>query len=119
MSPSAMPKPSSLAVNPIAHGPDKLCNFGAIVSGVDLNDISDEDLQAIKNAVYKYRVIVIKGQHMLDPIKHWEFVTRLDPEAAPVHGHGSVKDFKKKGGFLSVSTQIADLSMPQEISQCD
>lgn len=106
MSPTAMPKPSTLAVNPVAHGPDKLCNFGATVSGADLNDLSDEDLQAIKDAVYKYRVIVIKGQHNLEPIKQWEFVTRLDPNATPVHGHGSVKDFKKTGGFLSVSTHI-------------
>ena len=103
MSPSKIPKPSALVVKPIAHSPEKLCNFGATVSGIDLNDLSDEDLQSIKDAVYTYRVIVIKGQHNLEPIKHWEFVTRLDPNAAPVYGHGSVKDFKKTGGFISVS----------------
>jgi xanthine dioxygenase len=103
MSPSKLPKPSTLVVKPMSHGPDKLCNFGAIVSGIDLNNLSDEDLQSIRDAVYTYKVMVIKDQHNLEPVKHWEFITRLDPNAAPVHGHGSAKDFKKTGGFISVS----------------
>jgi xanthine dioxygenase len=109
MAPSTVPKPSTLVVEPILHGPDKLCNFGATVSGVNLNNLSDEDLQSIKDAVYMYRVIVIKGQHNLEPIKHWEVVTRLDPNAAPVHGHGSAQDFKKTGGFISVSAESQEI----------
>src|SRR5438045_9047887 len=101
MSPSAMPKPSTLVVKPIEHAHDKLCNFGATISGVDLNDISDEDVQAIKNAAHKYRLVVIKSQNGLDPIKHWEFVTRLDPGAKQVHSHGTAKDFTKHGGVIA------------------
>lgn len=91
-----------MVVKPINHGPGKLCNFGATVTEIDLNDLSDEDLMNLKDATHKYKVIVIKNQHNLEPIKHWELVMRLDPTAVPVHGHGTVKDFKKTGGFLSV-----------------
>lgn len=89
-------------VKPISHGPGALCNFVVTVTGIDLNDLSEEDLMRLKEATHKYKAIVIKIQHNLEPIKHWEFIARLDPTAAPVHGHGTGKDFKKTGGFLSV-----------------
>ena len=52
MSPSKSPKPSALVVaKPIAHGRGKLCNFNATVSGIDLNNLSNENLQSIKDTV--------------------------------------------------------------------
>jgi xanthine dioxygenase len=105
-----MPKESTMVVKPISHGPGKLCNFGATVTGIDLNNLVDEDVTRLKEATHKYKVIVIKNQHNLEPIKHWELVTRLDPTAKQVHGHGTVKDFKKTGGFLSVRTPFRHIS---------
>ncbi|KAL3422665.1 alpha-ketoglutarate dependent xanthine dioxygenase [Phlyctema vagabunda] len=90
-----------MIITPIKHSPDKKCNFGATITGLDLNHISDEELQALKRATHRYQVVVIKNQHDLDPVKHWELVTRLDPAAPQVHGHGTVKEFAKNGGLLS------------------
>lgn len=70
MPPSRMPKESTTVVKPISHGPGKLCNFGATVTGIDLNDLSDEDVVILKEAAHKYKVIVIKIQHNLELIKH-------------------------------------------------
>ncbi|KAK0099658.1 hypothetical protein ONS95_013449 [Cadophora gregata] len=100
MSPSRVLE-SKMIVTPIKHGLDKKCTMGATVTGVDLNDISNEDLAALREATHKYQLVMIKGQHDLNPVKHWELVTRLDPEAPNVHGHGTVQQFKKVGGLLS------------------
>jgi hypothetical protein len=35
----------------IKHAADKKCTMGAIISGLDLNDISNEDLAALKDAI--------------------------------------------------------------------
>jgi len=79
-----------------------LCNYGATVTGLDLNDLSDENIAALKAATHKYQLIMIKDQHDLDPVKHWEMISRMDPTAKQVHGHGTVKEFAKTGGMLAV-----------------
>ena len=76
--------------------------MGATIEGLELNNISDDDLETLRAATHKYQLVGIKGQHNLDPVKHWELVSRLDPTAPQVHGHGTVKEFKETGGILSV-----------------
>jgi alpha-ketoglutarate-dependent taurine dioxygenase len=101
MSPSRISE-SKIAITPLKHSADKKCKLGATITGLDLNNISDEDLEALREATHKYQLVVIKDQHGLDPGKHWELVSRLDPTAPQVHGHGTVKEFNKTGGMLSV-----------------
>lgn len=94
---------SQIAITPLKHAVDKKCTMGATVTGLDLNNMSDEELATLKEATHKYQVVMIKDQHNLDPVKHWELVTRLDPEAElNTHGHGTVKEFAKTGGMLAV-----------------
>jgi xanthine dioxygenase len=95
-----------MIITPLKHAADKNCNFGATITGLDLNNISEEDLEALKVAIHKYQLVMIKDQHKLDPEKHWELVSRLDPTAPQVHGHGTVKEFQKTGGMLSVSSTV-------------
>jgi alpha-ketoglutarate-dependent taurine dioxygenase len=101
MSPSRIAE-YKIAITPLKHSADKKCKLGATITGLDLNNISDEDLEALREATHKYQLVVIKDQHELDPVKHWELVSRLDPAAPQVHGHGTVKGFNKTGGMLSV-----------------
>ena len=101
MSPSRIAD-SKIAITPLKHSANKKCKLGATITGLDLNNISDEDLEALREATYKYQLVVIKDQLELDPVKHWELVSRLDPTAPQVHGHGMVKEFNKTGGMLSV-----------------
>ncbi|EME80012.1 uncharacterized protein MYCFIDRAFT_32001, partial [Pseudocercospora fijiensis CIRAD86] len=75
--------------------------FGAIITGLDLNNISDADVKHLRDAIWTHKVVVVKGQHDLDPKKHWELVARFDPEAEQVHSHGDIKTFQNKGGMLS------------------
>jgi alpha-ketoglutarate-dependent taurine dioxygenase len=100
MSPSKISE--GIVITSLKHSPDKDCPMGATITGIDLNDISDEDLEALRAATHEYQLVVIKDQHNLDPVKHWEFITRLDPAAPQVHGHGTVQQFAKTGGMLAV-----------------
>jgi hypothetical protein len=95
-----------MVVTPIKHAADKKTTMGATITGLDLNNISNEDLEALREAVHRFQYVTIKDQRDLDPVKHWELVTRLDPTAPQVHGHGTVKEFSKVGGLLSVGTML-------------
>lgn len=63
---------------------------------------TDADVQALKDAIWEHKVVVVKGQKNLPPIKQWELVTRFDPTAPQVHSHGTISTIKKVGGLLSV-----------------
>ncbi|KUJ20037.1 Clavaminate synthase-like protein [Mollisia scopiformis] len=93
-----------MVITPIKHGADKKCKLGATVTGLDLNNVSDEDLATLKEATHRYQLLMIKDHHNLDVKKHWELVTRLDPTAHEVHGHGTVAQFAKTGGMLAKRT---------------
>ncbi|KAI1803794.1 Clavaminate synthase-like protein [Daldinia bambusicola] len=84
-------------------------NYGAIVSNIDLNDISDLDVRHLADAIWTHKVIVVKEQKDLAPIKQWELVTRFDPDAPQVHSHGDLKTFNSKGGLLSKSRQVVGI----------
>ncbi len=101
MSPSKLLE-SQMVITPLKHGVDKKCNYGAEIRGLDLNHLSDEDIQALREAAHKYQLLMIKDQHDLDVVKHWEMIARMDPDAPEVHGHGTVKEFQKTGGMLAV-----------------
>lgn len=122
MSPSAMAPEVTFTVTPMNKSPKEKHNFGAIVTDLDLNDISgectsifrwfsnycintslDADVQHLSDAIWTHKVIVVKGQKDLAPIKQWELVTRFDPNSPQVHSHGDLKTFNAKGGLLSVS----------------
>lgn len=63
---------------------------------------TDSDVKALADAIWTHKLVVVRGQQKLPPIKQWELVTRFDPKAPLVHSHGDVKTFNKQGGLLSV-----------------
>ncbi|KAJ5997626.1 hypothetical protein N7522_009286 [Penicillium canescens] len=100
---------TSFTVAPVERTPGQKFNFGARVTGVDLNNISDEDVDRLKAAVWRHKVIVVKAQHDLDPKKQWELVTRLDPKASDGHSHGDLKTFRAKGGLLAQGREVVGI----------
>lgn len=71
-----------------------------------LMSLLDGDVKALKDVIWAEKVIIVKGQQDLLPIKQWELVTRFDPEAPQVHSHGTLNAFNKNGGILSVRDQL-------------
>ncbi|KAL6413003.1 putative alpha-ketoglutarate dependent xanthine dioxygenase protein [Ilyonectria robusta] len=105
--PSRIDPPSaSFTAKPLPLEEGKKANFGVIVEGLDLNNISDADVNELKKTIWDKKVIIVKGQKDLLPIKQWELVTRFDPDAPQVHSHGTVKAFNKHGGILSSSRDV-------------
>ncbi|TDZ21875.1 Cytochrome P450 monooxygenase BOA7 [Colletotrichum orbiculare MAFF 240422] len=86
--------------------PGKKTKFGATITGLDINNISDEDLLSLRRAVWRHKLVIIKGQHDLKPIKHWELVTRLDPDAGPQNPELFMKDFHPRGGGILASRGV-------------
>jgi alpha-ketoglutarate-dependent taurine dioxygenase len=37
-------------------------------------------MDGLRNAVWQHKVVIVKGQHKLDPKKQWDLVRQLDPE---------------------------------------
>ena len=83
-----------MAITPLEHGVDKKCNVGATIAGIDLKNIPNEELEALRDATHRYQLVIIKGQHEPDPVKQWQLLTRLDPTTPQVHGHGTVRSVK-------------------------
>ncbi|KAF2444154.1 Clavaminate synthase-like protein [Karstenula rhodostoma CBS 690.94] len=81
-------------------------NFGAVIEGIDLEDISDSEVKALADAIWTHKLVIVKGQHHVRPIKQWELVTRFDPDAPLVHSHGDLKTFNKQGGLLSKGRDV-------------
>lgn len=52
-----------MVVTPLKHGAAKKYEFGATVTGLDLNDISNEDLEILREETHKYQLLMIKDQH--------------------------------------------------------
>lgn len=103
MSPSTLAAEASFTITPMTKSPKEKHDFGAIVTDLDLNDITDADVRHLSDAIWTHKVVVVKGQKDLPPIKQWELVTRFDPDSPQVHSHGDMKTFNSKGGLLSVS----------------
>ncbi|KAJ4400046.1 hypothetical protein N0V91_009021 [Didymella pomorum] len=91
-------------VTPFVKTASEKYNFGAVVENIDLGNIdarADSNVKALADAIWTHKLVVVKGQQSLSPIKQWELVTRFDPEAPLVHSHGDLKTFNKQGGLLS------------------
>ncbi|KAJ5525083.1 hypothetical protein N7494_011733 [Penicillium frequentans] len=104
-----MDKCTSFTVTPLERTPEQKFNFGACVTGVDLNTLSDEDIDRLKAAIWRHKVIVVKAQHSLDPKKQWDLVTRLDPNARDGHSHGNLTTFRAKGGLLAQGREVVGI----------
>ncbi|KAK5108471.1 hypothetical protein LTR62_008289 [Meristemomyces frigidus] len=109
MSPSALIPEPTFDVQELYKSAKEQYNFGATITGLDLNTISLTDVQHLKEAIWTHKVVIVKGQKDLDPKKQWELVTRFDPNAPQVHSHGDIKTFQAKGGMLSKSRQVVGI----------
>ncbi|KAI0884807.1 Clavaminate synthase-like protein [Annulohypoxylon maeteangense] len=109
MSPSTITAEASFTITPMVKSPKDKHDFGAVVTDLDLNDITDADVRHLSDAIWTHKVVVVKGQKDLAPIKQWELVTRFDPDSPQVHSHGDVKTFNSKGGLLSKSREVVGI----------
>ncbi|KAF3070876.1 hypothetical protein GL218_00667 [Daldinia childiae] len=72
MSPSATISEATFTITPMKKSSNDKHDYGAIVSDIDLNNINDIDVRHLADAIWTHKVIVVKGQKGLAPIKQWD-----------------------------------------------
>lgn len=83
-----------LQISPLPTASNSAVDFGVQIENVDLETLSDEDFDLIRNAVYNHHVVVLKGQQGLSPKAQYELTRRFDP-ASDNYGHGKTLDAKR------------------------
>jgi alpha-ketoglutarate-dependent taurine dioxygenase len=71
--------------------PSSSVDFGATLSSVDVENLSDAGLETIRDALYHNHVICVKSQAGLSPRAQAELTRRFDPPALS-YGHRKTLD---------------------------
>jgi xanthine dioxygenase len=79
---------SSIKVEALPRTVDSRCDIGAVITRVDINNLTDADFDVIRNALYTHQVIVLKGQAAATPKAQFELTNRFDPTCTS-YGHGN------------------------------
>ncbi|CAK7275096.1 Alpha-ketoglutarate-dependent xanthine dioxygenase xan-1 [Sporothrix epigloea] len=85
---------SAIQVTPLTPAEGSKVNFGAVVSNVDIENLTDADFEVIQENLYKNQVLVFPNQSHVTPKKQFELTQRFDP-ASDSYGHGKTLDAKK------------------------
>ncbi|KAK3688409.1 hypothetical protein B0T22DRAFT_459359 [Podospora appendiculata] len=85
---------ASPLVTPLAFPEGSPINFGASVTGIDIENLTDDDFALIRSALFNHQVVVFKNQSHVSPKAQFELTQRFDP-AATSYGHGKVVDAKR------------------------
>ncbi|ETK83179.1 hypothetical protein F441_11806 [Phytophthora nicotianae CJ01A1] len=95
----ASSQPRTMAIQAIQVTPIQVPNgsavdFGAAITNVDLENITDKDFDVIRNTLYNSHVVLLKNQQGVSPRAQYELTKRFDP-AASTYGHGKTLDVKR------------------------
>ncbi|KKY16032.1 putative alpha-ketoglutarate dependent xanthine dioxygenase [Diplodia seriata] len=89
-----MPHSVSPSVQPLPKAPGSDVDFGAVVTGLDLENMSDADFDFLHDALYRNSVVVVKTSPQLSPKAQYELTQRFDPSSSN-YGHGKTLDAKR------------------------
>lgn len=102
----------TLDVKPLSSPENSFLDFGAEINNANLEHLSEDDFNIIRNALYNYHVVVLRNQAGLSPKAQYELTRRFDPTAgklssllvsktvidrftAETYGHGKTLDAKR------------------------
>ncbi|POM65564.1 Clavaminate synthase-like protein [Phytophthora palmivora] len=84
----------TIQVTPIQAPEGSAVDFGATISNVDLENLTDENFNIIRNALYNEHVVVLKNQQGVSPRAQYELTKRFD-QTATTYGHDKTLDVKR------------------------
>ncbi|OIW32154.1 alpha-ketoglutarate dependent xanthine dioxygenase [Coniochaeta ligniaria NRRL 30616] len=84
----------SIVVEPLPVPKGSQASFGAVVSNVDIENLTDDAFASIRDALFTHQVLVFKGQSHVTPKAQFELTRRFDP-AGTSYGHGKTLDAKR------------------------
>ncbi|KAK3990016.1 hypothetical protein QBC44DRAFT_325975 [Cladorrhinum sp. PSN332] len=91
-----MPSATAPTVQPLTPPAGSKINFGATVTGVDIENLSDSDFKLIRSALYTHQVLIFKSQSHVSPLAQYALTQRFDPLAQGSYGHGAAIPSAKK-----------------------
>lgn len=83
-----------LTVTPLPVPAGSSVDFGVEIHNVNLEELTDENFNLIRNAVYNSNVVVLRNQDGLSPKAQYELTRRFDPSSTN-YGHGKTLDAKR------------------------
>ncbi|KAI8272105.1 putative dioxygenase [Colletotrichum sp. SAR 10_98] len=86
---------SQATITPLTPTEGSAVDFGAVVSNVDIENLTDADFDAIRDALFKHQVLVFKNQSHVSPKAQYEITQRFDPDAGASYGHAKTIDAKR------------------------
>ncbi|EQB56242.1 TfdA family Taurine catabolism dioxygenase TauD [Colletotrichum gloeosporioides Cg-14] len=86
---------SQASITPLTPAEGSAVDFGAVVSNVDIENLTDADFDAIRDALFKHQVLVFKNQSHVSPKAQYEITQRFDPDAGASYGHAKTIDAKR------------------------
>jgi len=85
---------STITVHPFEVSAESEIDFGAELRNVDLSNVTADDFEVIRNAVYNHQVVLIKDQSGVTPAQQFALNNLFDP-AGTSYGHGKTLDAKR------------------------
>ncbi|KAF2667559.1 Clavaminate synthase-like protein [Microthyrium microscopicum] len=85
---------TTIRVQPLEAPKGSEIDFGAAISGINLEKLTDADFDLIRDTLFKNQVVLFKGQGHISPKAQFELTNRFDPEATS-YGHGKTLDAKR------------------------
>ncbi|KAK0666677.1 hypothetical protein QBC41DRAFT_325289 [Cercophora samala] len=89
-----MPSATGPVVQPLTPPEGSKINFGATITGIDIENLTDTDFSLIREALFTHQVVIFKNQSHVSPRAQYELTNRFDP-AATSYGHGKTVDAKR------------------------
>ncbi|PLN79966.1 Clavaminate synthase-like protein [Aspergillus taichungensis] len=84
----------AILIQPLNPSSGSDIDFGTLIKGVDLENLTDDIFNLIHQELYRNQVVVIKDQHHLTPKAQYALTKRFDPSASQ-YGHGKTVDAKR------------------------
>ncbi|KAH8694276.1 hypothetical protein BGW36DRAFT_384650 [Talaromyces proteolyticus] len=85
---------ATASVQPLPTPDGSAINFGSIITGLDVENLSDENFQLIYETLYRTNVVVIKSKPDISAKAQYELTRRFDPSST-AYGHGKTLDAKR------------------------
>ncbi|KAJ5087124.1 Taurine catabolism dioxygenase TauD/TfdA [Penicillium angulare] len=101
-----------IKLQPICRPSGSRVDFGAELSGIDVETMSDDEFHILRQALYENQVLVLRNQMSLSPRRQYELTRRFDP-AAGVYSHG--KSIDKRSVLHADLTTVPDQPQVQVI----
>ncbi|GAP85692.2 putative family Taurine catabolism dioxygenase [Rosellinia necatrix] len=79
-----------ITVEPLTFPKESAIDFGAEVSNVDIENLTDDEFAVIHDALFRHQLLVFRDQGHVSPRAQFELTRRFEPSGGSSYGHERV-----------------------------